>query len=551
MAKLTDKTYFNRDSAEVGRTPFGIYVNQAGFRPDTDKIAAIPFECDEFEVKEGEKTVFKGKTLSRGYDCSSGDELWTANFSELKKTGKYRIEAGGKVSAEFEISDSVYKPVLTDILRAFYFLRCGSGLDEKYAGVYKHAPCHNGKAIFWEDRTVTADVSGGWHDAGDYGRYVTAGACAVAHLLYAYRMFPKISKVNMNIPESGNGIPDILNECRWELEWIMKMQREDGGVYHKATTAMHAPFVMPEDDKEQLYLFAVSSMAVADTAAICALAASVYAPFDKDFSEKLRGAAEKSYGWLERNPDFIGFSNPEGCNTGGYGEWEDRSNRCWAAVELYILTGNEKYHKDFGMLLKNGFHRAGLGYGDVGGFAALSYILYNGEKNQTVADGFIGDYIAEAEKLRAIADECGYDVAMEERNYHWGSNMDAMKNAMVFIIADYITGESRYSAYIQRLCDYILGYNALGISYITGTGEYRCNYPHLRPAHADGIEECIPGMVSGGPNRTPNDPDAKALIPEGTPPMKCFADDVGCYSLNEITIYWNSPAVFLFGYMCE
>lgn len=551
MAVLTDKTYFNRESAEISSTPFGIYVNQAGYGTENTKVAAIPFECSEFEITDGEKIVYSGKTESRGYDKNSGDNLWTADFSDFKKQGRYRVKAGGKTSAEFEISDKVYKPVLRDVIRAFYFLRCGCGLDEKYAGVYNHAPCHNGQAVFWEDESVRADVSGGWHDAGDYGRYVTAGACAVAHILYAYRMFPIIKEMKMNIPESGRDIPDILSECHWELEWIMKMQREDGGVYHKVTTALHAPFVMPEDDKEQLYLFAVSSMAVADTAAVCALAAGIYAGYDKEFSDRLRAAAELSYKWLENNPDFVPFKNPEGCNTGGYGEWEDRSNRCWAAVELYILTGEEKYHKDFKKLLVHGFHRAGLGYGDVGGFAALSYILYKGEKDEYIANGMLNDYIAEAKKLKNIADESGYRVAMTEENYHWGSNMDALKHGMVFAIVDYLTGKKEYSAYIDRIADYILGYNALGISYITGTGEYRCNYPHLRPAHADGIEECIPGMVSGGANRTPNDPDAKALIPEGTPPMKCFADDVGCYSLNEITIYWNSPAVFLFGYLCE
>lgn len=551
MAVLTDKTYFDRESAEISRTPFEIYVNQAGYRPDSAKVAAMPFECGEFEITDGENTVFRGKAENRGFDVNSGENLWIADFSEFRNCGKYRINVNEKKSAEFIISDNVYNPVLTDLLRAFYYLRCGSGLDEKNAGVYKHGPCHNGKAIFLEDREIVADVSGGWHDAGDYGRYVTAGACAIAHLLYAYRLFPNLKKINLNIPESGNGIPDILNECRWELEWIMKMQREDGGVYHKVTTLMHAPFVMPEEDNEQLYLFAVSSMAVADTAAICALASAVYAPYDKAFSEKLRTAAIRSYEWLERTPDFIGFSNPEGCNTGGYGEWEDRSNRCWAAAEMFALTGNEKYHEDFKGLLNERFYRTGLGYGDVGGLAALSYILYEGNKDESVDRMLKNNYIWDAQRLKKIADECGYGVAMSEENYHWGSSMDAMKHGMVFVIADYVTGEKHFSSYAQRLCDYILGYNALGISYVTGTGEYRCNYPHLRPAHADGIEECIPGMVSGGPNRTPNDPDARALIPEGTPPMKCFADDVGCYSLNEITIYWNSPAVFLFGYMCE
>ncbi len=546
-----DKTYFDRDSAEIRTTPFGVFVNQAGYKPNSSKIAAMPFECEKFEVTdENGDIAFSGAARAVGYDKNSGEALWLGDFSALKKIGKYRVKADGKSSALFEISENVYFPVLHDMMKAFYYLRCGSGLDEKHAGVYSHAPCHNGTAIFWEDRSITAEVSGGWHDAGDYGRYVTAGACALAHLLYAYLTFPQLEKLALDIPESGNGVPDILNECRVELEWIMKMQREDGGVYHKATTAMHAPFVMPEDDKAQMYLFAVSSMAVADTAAIFALASRIYMPYDKDFAEKLYSCAVKSYNWLDNTPDFVGFSNPEGCNTGGYGEWEDKSNRFWAAAEMYALTGDEKYHSDFKNLLSESFFLAGLGYGDVGGLGALAYIRFAENRDEKIAEELKNAFCSEAEKLKKIADSCGYGVAMDERNYHWGSNMDVMKHGMIFIIADLISGEKKYSDYIARLGDYLLGYNALGISYVTGNGEYRCNYPHLRPAHADGVEECIPGMVSGGPNRTPNDHDAKILIPEGTAPMKCFADDVGCYSLNEITIYWNSPAVFVFAYFC-
>lgn len=548
--KIMDKTYFNRENPDIKKTPFGIFVNQAGYKPFSSKIAVIPFKCDEFYINdESGKTVFKGKTAAFGYDAVSQDYIYLANFSDFAECGIYRISADGKISALFEISDNAYTSLLYDLMRAFYYLRCGEGLSESYAGVYKHGECHTALAKLWENREITLDVSGGWHDAGDYGRYVTAGACALSHLLYAYILFPNLKKIKLNIPESDSEIPDILSECRYELEWILKMQRSDGGVYHKATTAMHAPFVMPEDDKAEMFVFPVSSMAAADTAAICALASRVYEPFDAEFSKRLKSAAELSYGWLKENPDFLGFKNPEGCNTGGYGEWEDRSNRFWAASELYALTGDESYHSDLKELLNEKFNLTGLGYGDVGGFGAMAYIFGSKKTDEKVKKTLSEAFLGEARWLKAVSDSCGYGTAMTEENYHWGSNMDLMKHGMIFIIADIISGESYYKNYIQRQADYLLGLNALGISYVTGTGEYRCNYPHLRPAYADGVEECIPGMVSGGANRTPNDPDAKILIPEGTPPMKCFADDVGCYSLNEITIYWNSPAVFVFGWL--
>lgn len=548
-----DKVYLkDGEKAELKISPFNIYVNQAGYAPRSSKVAVMPFVCEEFSViNEKNEEVFKGITEHFGYDKNSGDDIYKGDFSSFTKKGRFRIKADGKKSAMFEISEKVYEPVLKSTLKAFYYLRCGSGLSEEYAGVYKHGECHNSKAYLWGDESVTADVSGGWHDAGDYGRYVTAGACAVAHLLLAYELFGCLKNTDFDIPESGNGIPDILNECRVELEWIMKMQREDGGVYHKATTALHAPFVMPEDDKAKMYLFPVSSMAVADTSAVFALASRIYEPYDKAFSDMLKERALLSYKWLKENPDFIGFKNPEGCNTGGYGEWEDRSNRFWASAEMYVLTGEETYHDDLKALINEDFSPSGLGYIDIGGLGSLSYLMSDKNKNEAIAEKMTRAFLENAETLKEIADKCGYGVAMDERHYNWGSNMSVMKNAMTFIIADRLSGENKYRPYTQRLFDYIMGLNALGISYITGHGEYRCNYPHLRPAHADGIEECIPGMVSGGPNRHPCDHDAVIVIPEGTPPMKCYADMVGCYSLNEITIYWNSPTVFVLAYLNE
>ena len=144
-------------------------------------------------------------------------------------------------------------------------------------------------------------------------------------------------------------------------------------------------------------------------------------------------------------------------------------------------------------------------------------------------------------------------MSMASKEFGWGSNMLVGLRGMLFAIADYfgVCPEVDWKAAAQAQLDYLMGINAMGISYVTGNGAYRYNFPHLRPAHADGILECIPGMVSGGPNRHLQDWKAKLLIPQGTPPMKCYADDVDCYSLNEITIYWNSPFVFTLAYLMK
>ncbi len=546
-----NRKYFDRDISKLTSSPFGIFVDQAGYTPDSIKTAVMPFECSEFTViDEDEKTVFSGKTKLFGYDESSGDTVYSADLSQLTAKGTYRVCADGRTSARFTISDDVYNKVLHDTSKAFYFLRCGCGLDEKYAGAYHHLPCHCDPAVLWEDKSTFIDVKGGWHDAGDYGRYVTAGACACAHLLYAYKLFPKVfDRLKLNIPEKG--MPDILSEIKYELEWLIKMQRSDGGVYHKVTTMLHAPFVMPEDDKEQLIIFPVSSMATADFAAAAALAGSIYKNFDTDFADRLINAAEKSVTWLDSNPDFIGFENPEGCNTGGYYEKDDYSNRYWAYAEMYSLTGERKYHDKMKALMSKGFPLTELGYWEIGGLGSLAYILTDRPKDEQLYKQITDAFSGHGEHLKGLSDRCGYGTAMSKEYYGWGSNMLVMKNAMIFAINDLICGDKESKKYARRQLDYLLGTNALGISYVTGTGEYRTNNPHLRPAFADGIDECIPGMVAGGPNGRPADPYAEEVIPKDTPPMKCYADDAASYSLNEITIYWNSPAVFVIAYLSD
>ena len=548
-----ERQYFEAAPAPPRTTPFGIFVNQAGYCPNSKKRAVIPFECDSFEVTDADGNVrFSGKTVFTGHDEASGDDVRIADFSEFTETGRFVVRAGGKTSATFGIEENIYEEVFDKTAKAFYFLRCGCGLDEKYAGVWHHGKCHTALARLWDDREVMMDVTGGWHDAGDYGRYVTAGACAVAHLLYAYKMFPNVfEKQNLNIPESEDKCPDILAEVRCELEWLLKMQDAEGGAYHKATTAQHAPFVMPEDDNAEMFVLPVSSMATADLSAVCALASGIYKDYDQAFSEKLLGAAVKAADWLDKHAEFIGFVNPEGCNTGGYYERDDLSNRFWAYAELYALTGDTKFHDRMIEAMNKEFPLTALGYAEVGGFGSLAYILCGRSKDVRLENKLKNLFRERGDALKDTADKCGYGVAMEGREYGWGSNMGLMTKGMTFAICDVLLGDSSSRDYAARHVDYLLGTNALGISYVSGVGEFRCNYPHLRPAFADGIEECIPGMVAGGPNGYRSDRFAQKVIPEGTAPMKCYADITESYSLNEITIYWNSPAVFVLAYLLD
>ena len=199
--------------------------------------------------------------------------------------------------------------------------------------------------------------------------------------------------------------------------------------------------------------------------------------------------------------------------------------------------------------LEKDFFRVGFYCGAVGGFGALSYILSDREDKEEALNNQLRQEFFSAAKWQAqLSDNSGYGAAMSLYNYNWGSNMCFAVSAMTLIISDYLSGERVYEKYALRQLDCLLGANPLGISYITGVGEFSCRNPHLRPAFADGIEEPIPGMVSGGPNRNLDDEVARQIIPAGTPPMKCYADITPSYSTNEIAIYWNSPVVFILAY---
>lgn len=537
---------------ELINSPVKIFVNQAGYKINSEKTAVVTFPAESFSViNESGQICLTGNVLPFGEDKASGERLFRADFSRVNVPGTYRVVCGIHCSLDFRISDNAYDSCFDDLVKAFYFQRCGCELESKFAGVWTHSACHTARARLWENPETTVEVSGGWHDAGDYGRYVTPAACTLAHLLYAYKLYPKVFlRQNINIPDKSPYLPDILAECRYELNWLIKMQRFDGAVWHKATTMRHAPFVMPEQDTEQVYVMPVSSSATADFAAVTALAYTVYKEFDEKFADRLLKSSVAAYDWLEQHPEFTGFHNPDGCNTGTYGENSDLDNRFWAAAELYTITGEQRYYNRLLLAIQQEFSKTALGFASVGGFGALALLL-DGKAHEIMLNFFKKEFTDAARRLETVCKGNGWGVSLLPEEYYWGSNMRVLTNGMLFLIADYLEKGTRFRRYALMQLNYILGVNATGYSFISGTGAFSINYPHHRPAFADGIEECIPGFVSGGPNSRREDSFAAAAIPENTPPMKCFIDNTDCYSLNEITVYWNSPAVFVMAGLLE
>lgn len=539
-----------------------IYCDQVGYPAKADKKAVMT-AGKEFRLIRADgqqETVYCAQGRSRGLDAASGDSVVEADFSAVTEAGRYYLENElGERSHTFVIGEKVYDGLRKDLIKALYYQRCGCALKKEHAGEYAHPCCHMGEAVLWEKPEVRKEVKGGWHDAGDYGRYISPAAVAVGHLLYAYTLFPAAFQESLNIPESGSGVPDVLSECRYELEWMLKMQEEEGGVYHKLTSQRHADFIMPQEDQAQFYLFPVSSMATADYAASMALASRVYREVDAEFADRLLAASKRAADWLEKHPEYIGFHNPEDCNTGEYDDDCDLDERLWAAAELLITTGERKYQEQLTLLQKEQLTFTDFGWTDVSGFAALALLTDPKQSADAQTLAFLRKKVAEeADRLVRLGEESGYGVAMEPEDYVWGSNMVVLNRAMLLLLAA-LTKETvqestlddakaRYEKTALSQLHYLLGTNAVDYSYVTGHGEHAYSHPHNRPTECDGIEQPMPGWVSGGPFKTPCDEVGREQIKPGTPPMKCYLDHAACYSLNEITIYWNSPAVFVTAY---
>ncbi len=523
--------------------------NQIGYRPEDEKLVYFHGANDisSYDIcDESGKVVYSAKTTNKKYSDAADEGVRIGDFSDFTQPGTYYINTSrmGKTYT-FTIGEDVYDNAFDSIVKMLYLQRCGCALTEEYAGDFAHGECHTREAIVHGTRTERIDVSGGWHDAGDYGRYVVPAAKTVADLLYAYEASPEAFGDDLGIPESGNGTPDILDETRYELEWMFKMQRKDGAVYHKVNTKQFCGNVYPELDIDPLYAFAISTPATADLAASMAVAARVYESVDPEFAAKCLASAELAWSFLEKN-GTIAFHNPTDTNTGEYPDENDGDERFWAAAALYRATGEEKYHDAVKAVAQSGNIYRGKGWADIGSFGTLEYIgLDESMRDKDTYDALYNDFITYADTLLAVAEGEVYGISLIE--YPWGSNMIVADNGATLTQAYMLTGNEAYLDKAFMHFHYIYGLNPMGRSYVTGTGTRFPENPHHRISEAAG--EVMPGMLIGGPNQNREDPTAQTYIAEGTAPMKCYIDNLDSYSCNEITIYWNSPLIYLMAVM--
>jgi endoglucanase len=532
-------------------------LNQVGFKPGHTKRAAVLMSAAgarpvAFRVVEAASGAVgaEGKLSAAAMDAASGDVVAWADFSALRRPGTYRVEVCGVKSDVFAVGEDVYGRALWLTARAFYGQRCGCKVD--LGGGYRHEACHlKGAYHATSGRSGAVKNAGGWHDAGDYGRYVVNSGITTGMLLWAWEMYPEALRgLRMDIPESaipGSRVPDFLVEVRWNLQWMLSLQDADGGVWHKQTSEAFCGFVMPELDGLTSYVIGTgsapykSTAATADLASVAAIAARCYREFDAAFADECMAAARKAWAWAMANPN-VPFRNPPGITTGEYGDRDVSDELLWASAELFRTTGESQFERAFVAGVPEDLTVGNLGWNSVAPMAYWTYCM-SAKPDSKLRERIVAATVEAARVRIARARENGYGNTLGVDEYHWGSNSTVGNDALLLLIAHrFAPGPDPVDAALGNL-HYLVGCNCFGVSWVTHLGARPFMHPHHRPSAADGIEAPWPGLLSGGPNADGGDPVANAMPKR--PPMRMWVDDQRAYSMNEVANNWNAPLVFL------
>ena len=595
-----------------------IVVNQVGYyAPATKRAAVWDSSSTTFEVRDAgsHNVVYTGTLSSAAFYDASGRDVKMADFSDFSAPGTYYIAVSGETdSSTFTIGSSVFQDVMNASIKVLYYNRASMALDSAYAGQWARPAGHDRSVYFhgssdpqdsgidvWDGTGDDYRADGGWYDAGDYGRYVRPANVAVRDLLALYELYPDLFSDNQwNIPESGNGVPDILDEVKYQLDWMLKMQdgyltgNGDGGVYHKLTTATHAANdEMPDEDPDRMFFIGRDRHTTLGYAAAMARAARVWENLDGNtsgaddtFAQQCLTAAEDAWNWAYNDgnrfhvydQDTVNNNHDPDIRTGAYdtsGSYADE--HYWAAAELYVTTANTSLstsvsHGDYKNYIENNYSDVVM-HNSAGWSTTHNYSFYLLGLHPD-ASGFAhradmrDEIVDEADDLLVTASGNNYHIPMTGQHedvggtgdFNWGSNGRASYRAMIFSYAYQVAkddpglDQDKYLTGANDIIDYLLGKNPKNMSFVSGFGDpgKRLMNPHHRPSENDGVSEPVPGWLAGGPNGNavidgePQDQSAQYYPTNGYPALE-YTDEYIAFRVNEMTIYWNAAMTFTLG----
>ncbi|SDB34873.1 Carbohydrate binding domain-containing protein [Ruminococcaceae bacterium FB2012] len=575
-----------------------ILTDQVGYFSDRAKRATmLCTDKDAVDVElidDSGKSVWEGKSQYFGFDEDSGDTVHTVDFTDFDGKGKFHLEASnGAKSREFTVGDEeIWSGLVYDSLNYFYQNRSGIEIKSEYitsgdknalARAAGH-PSDNAEiqqTWGYNGSSGSVDVTGGWYDAGDHGKYVVNGGFSLWMMQNQYEAAKALglekafADGTMALPECSNGYPDLLDEARYEMEWMFKMIVDSGEyagmAYHKAHDETWTGLgVAPADDDKKRIIKPPTTAATLNLSACAAQAARLWKGIDDEFAEKCLEKAKLTYEAAKKHPKMYAPLD-ESVGGGAYGDNNVEDEFCWAAMELFITTGDEDY---FDETTENKFFLAvptSLGggesvdtvgsfdWGNVGALGTLSAALnpdrFDTEDKNTVAEAVkkAADHYLDMESKQGYGQPYGQSTLSyndSDKGYIWGSNSFVADNAIVLSYAYLMTKEDKYLDGAIGGLDYLLGRNAMDYSYVTGYGTHTTEFPHHRYWSYQ-IDQSFPkapcGVMAGGPNSGMQDPWVQGMgWKKGSiAPMKCYLDNVEAWSVNECTINWNASLAWL------
>ena len=536
-----------------------ILLNQVGYLPQAPKVALLVNLSEEnddqarlIDLSDGSivATVSPSPPIT---DPASEETIQALDFSNIDQSGNYLWSYGSLQSEPFAIKETVFADTLTVLLRSYYLQRCGVALSDPETGLY-HPPCHlNDGVVAHSDSVHAANdkiaAVGGWHDAGDYGKYVSTTAITVGRLLNVYEQFPQhFWDEQLNIPESGNGIPDLLDEMKFGLDWMLHMQRSDGAVYRKLSGEAWPIGLSPEEDTQPRYVYGISTPETAKFAGAMAMAARLYQPFDGDLSDRYLAAATKAWQFLTHQPDMQVDEYP-GDNSGSgaylFSEWDqeetlltDVDDRLWAASELFLSTSEDTYERYFADQFET-FDYGLFEWKDPSALGMLDYLLQaetvNSEGMQ-IKERLKTKLLERADRLLEVTDGNSYGLA--NSRFIWGSNKMVAEEGITLFYAYKLTGNVAYQKAAFAQLDYLLGRNPFNQTFITAVGTHFVQNVHHTFGRAH--NRLIPGLMVGGPNSDAQD----GIAPPGLG-IRSYLDSVESYATNEYAIDYNASVIGL------
>ena len=568
-----------------------VSVNQVGYLPDAPKYGMFAGPGTNgtvwilTNVETGER-VAAGFTTPGRLDEASGDYVQMADFSNVTTPGTYILTIDTTSSQPFRIGDDIYRTLPIDAARYFYLNRSGIELTAEHAGdQWARAAGHitddvvtcwrgtDPQGVAWEGCDYTLNGRGGWYDAGDYGKYVVNGGISVWTLLNLYERLPDAyPDGSLNIPESGNDVPDLLDEARWEMEFLLAMQVPEGQplagmVHHKLHDRdwTGLPLMPPTtfDNNTDFanasggrYVFPPSTAATLNVAATAAQCARIWREIDPDFAARCLTAAETAWRAANDNPIMLAGNVP-GAGGGNYDDDDVTDEFYWAAAELFITTGSDEY-RDY--LTASPFYTAfpnmsggesgSMFWGDVAALGTISLSVVPNDLCAETVEALREQIVQAADFYLSVIAREGYRLTFGAGQYNWGSNSDILNNAIILALAYDFTDDVRYRNGVSESMDYLLGRNALAFSFVSGYGARTLEHPHHRFwANQGDFPPPPPGVVAGGPNVAPSDPTALDAGVMDTAPAKRYVDLIGSWSTNEVTINWNAPLVWVSAYL--